>query len=104
VSDEGRAHTYCHHNGRIGVVVHVRCDTDFCARSGEFLAWCDDIAMQIAATNPANVAELLAQAYVKDAARTVAQHVNALRNMVGETIAVVRFARLDLDSQEEGGT
>lgn len=92
---EGRAHTYCH-QGRIGVVVEVNCTTDFCSRSGEFIAWCDDIAMQIAAMNPENVEDLLAQPFVKNEEICVADHIKALKNMVGEPIEISRFARFEV--------
>ena len=92
---EGRAHTYCH-QGRIGVVVEVTCTTDFCSRSGEFIAWCNDIAMQIAATNPADVEALLAQPFVKNEEISVADHVFALKNMVGEPVEISRFVRFEV--------
>jgi len=49
---QGRAHCYSHGNGRIGVVVQVECETDFVARNEQFVEFCNDIAMHIAAMNP----------------------------------------------------
>jgi elongation factor Ts len=40
------------HNGKIGVMVEVGCETDFVARNPEFQALVKDIAMHIAATDP----------------------------------------------------
>jgi len=82
--------------GRIGVVLELRCETDFCSRSGEFRAWCEDLAMQVAATNPASVDELLAQPFIKDESKTVADHIQALRSMVGERLVVAGFARREV--------
>jgi elongation factor Ts len=48
---EGRVHTYVH-GGKHGVLVEVNCKTDFVARSPEFIALCDTIAMQIVAARP----------------------------------------------------
>ncbi len=48
---EGRIATYVH-GGRIGVMVEVNCETDFVAKTDDFAAFCNDIAMQIAAMNP----------------------------------------------------
>lgn len=48
---EGRIHTYVH-GGKHGVLVEVNCKTDFVARSPEFVALCDTIAMQIVAARP----------------------------------------------------
>lgn len=49
---EGRTHCYTHSNGKIGVVVEVLCETDFVARNEEFIEFCNDLAMHIAAMSP----------------------------------------------------
>ncbi len=48
---EGLIGTYVH-NGKIGVMVEVNCESDFVARNAEFQTLVKDIAMQIAATDP----------------------------------------------------
>lgn len=40
------------HNGKIGVMVEVNCESDFVARNAEFQALVKDIAMHIAASDP----------------------------------------------------
>jgi elongation factor Ts len=40
------------HDGRIGVLVELNCETDFVAKTAEFQALVKDIAMHIAATSP----------------------------------------------------
>jgi elongation factor Ts len=40
------------HNGKIGVLVEVNCETDFVARNADFQALVKDIAMHIAASDP----------------------------------------------------
>jgi elongation factor Ts len=40
------------HDGRIGVLVEVNCETDFVARNDQFQAIVKDVAMHIAASNP----------------------------------------------------
>lgn len=45
------------HNGEIGAMVLVSCETDFVARNPEFPALAREIAMQIAATNPTYLLE-----------------------------------------------
>ncbi|MGQ9604477.1 MAG: translation elongation factor Ts [bacterium] len=49
---EGLVHAYIHPGGRIGSLVEVNCETDFVARTDEFKALVNDIAMQVAATAP----------------------------------------------------
>jgi elongation factor Ts len=48
---EGVIGTY-NHDGRIGVIVEVNCETDFVARNDIFKELVKDVAMQVAATNP----------------------------------------------------
>ena len=45
------------HDGRIGVVVEVNCETDFVARLDDFKTLARQIAMQVAAMNPSYVSE-----------------------------------------------
>jgi len=40
------------HNGKIGVMVEINCESDFVARNPEFQALVKDIAMHIAASDP----------------------------------------------------
>ena len=51
-ASEGMIHAYIHGGGRIGVLVEVNCETDFAAKSEDFLEFTKNIAMQIAAANP----------------------------------------------------
>ena len=43
------------HDGAIGAMVVLSCETDFVAKNPEFIALAREIAMQVAATNPAYV-------------------------------------------------
>lgn len=48
----GIIESYIHMNGRIGVLVELRCETDFVARNEDFKELAHNLAMQIAALNP----------------------------------------------------
>jgi elongation factor Ts len=48
---EGMVDAYLH-NGRVGVLVEVNCETDFVARTDQFKALAHDIALHIAAMSP----------------------------------------------------
>jgi elongation factor Ts len=48
---EGLIGTYVH-NGKIGVMVEVNCESDFVARNADFQTLVKDIAMHIAASDP----------------------------------------------------
>jgi elongation factor Ts len=54
-TNEGLVSAYIHPGGKIGVLLEVNCETDFVARNEEFQALVKDLALQIAAANPAFV-------------------------------------------------
>jgi len=45
----GVVESYIHHNGTVGAMVEVGCETDFVARNDTFKAFAYDVALQIAA-------------------------------------------------------
>jgi len=49
---EGRIVTYAHHGNQVAVLVEIGCETDFAAKTQEFLDFGQQIAMQIVAMNP----------------------------------------------------
>lgn len=49
---EGRIECYAHHSNRVGTMVELNCETDFVARTEDFVELAHDLAMQVAATNP----------------------------------------------------
>lgn len=51
-AEQGLIEAYIHATGRVGVLVAVRCETDFVAKNENFKAFTHDIAMHIAASNP----------------------------------------------------
>ncbi len=53
---EGAVSSYIHPGAKLGVLVEVDCETDFVARTGAFQQLVRDLAMQVAAANPAYVA------------------------------------------------
>ena len=52
---EGIVETYIHMDSKLGVLVEVNCETDFVAKNDDFKAFAKNIAMHIAATNPAGI-------------------------------------------------
>jgi len=49
-ASQGRIESYIH-DARIGVLIEVNCETDFVARTDDFMRLCKDLAMQAAAAN-----------------------------------------------------
>ncbi len=68
-ASQGLIESYVH-SGRIGVLVEVNCETDFVARTDDFKNLVHDLAMHIAASNPAYLSLEDVPAAVKDAKAT----------------------------------
>lgn len=51
-TSEGLVSSYLHHNGLIGVLVEVNCETDFVARNEGFVEFVRDLGQHIAAAKP----------------------------------------------------
>jgi elongation factor Ts len=49
---DGRVEAYVHPGAKLAVLVEVSCETDFVARTEQFIVFCHDLAMQVAAANP----------------------------------------------------
>lgn len=52
---DGLVHAYIHPGSKLGVLIEVDCETDFVAKTDAFQALVRDLAMQVAASNPAYV-------------------------------------------------
>ena len=55
VVPEGRVEAYVHPGSKLATLIEVNCETDFVARTEEFIDLCHDLAMQVAAANPSYV-------------------------------------------------
>lgn len=84
------------HNGRIGVMVEIRAETDFVVRSEPFKELAHELAMQIAAVGAKTVDELLSQPYIKDETKTVQDVIKQVIAKVGENIQVKQFYRIEI--------
>ncbi len=51
-ANDGIVQAYMHHNGRLGVLVEVNCETDFVARNDQFKKFAKELALHIANTAP----------------------------------------------------
>jgi elongation factor Ts len=49
---EGLVFHYSHHDGKLGVLAEVACETDFVARNEDFQAFGKDLCLHVAAMNP----------------------------------------------------
>ncbi|MBI5148031.1 MAG: translation elongation factor Ts [Parcubacteria group bacterium] len=84
------------HNERVGVMLELRCETDFVARVDDFKNLARQLAMQIAAMNPESAEALLAQPYIRDESLTIGDLISRAIAKIGENIKVGRFCRYEL--------
>ena len=94
-TQQGLIESYVH-AGRVGVLVELRCETDFVARTEDFKKLAHELALQVASMNPKNVKELLASPYIRDTSVTIEACIKQTVAKVGENITVARFTRLVL--------
>lgn len=110
-TSQGVVESYIHAGGRIGVLVEVSCETDFVANTADFRQLARDVAMQIAAMNPAVIAPedrtpdlegtdveivLTAQPFIRDSSRTIGDLVRDTVAKTGENVRIKRFVRYEL--------
>lgn len=84
------------HNERVGVLLELRCETDFVARNPLFKELARDLSIQIAAMNPKNLDELMTQNYVKDDSLIIENFIKSVIAKLGENIRVEKFCRYEL--------
>ena len=108
---DGIVQAYIHHDGRLGALVEINCESDFVARTEDFREFAQTIALQVAAANPRYLSAeeipdgtegdpdelaLLAQPFVRDESQTVQDLITEMVRKTGENIRVRRFARFQL--------
>lgn len=87
------------HDGRIGVLVAVSCETEFVAKNEVFLEFAKNLALQLAACPADNPEELLAQEYLRDSDLTVDQYRQRVMAQLGENLVIGQLARIELGSE-----
>jgi elongation factor Ts len=93
---EGFVGSYVHTTGKVAGMVALACETDFVARTEDFRNLARELAMQVASMDPQSVDELLTQAYIRDAKKTISDLVKETAGKVGENIVVKQVVRMTL--------
>lgn len=91
----GRVFSYVH-NGKIGVLVSLLCETDFVAKTDEFNNLGKELCLQIASMTPKNVEELLKQEYIRDPKLLINDMIKIVIGKLGENIKVDGFTRVTI--------
>ncbi|MEW2603588.1 translation elongation factor Ts [Streptomyces sp. NPDC047916] len=76
-----------------GVLVELKCETDFVAKGDKFQAVANTLAAHVAATSPADIEALLASEI--EPGKTVQAFVDEANANLGEKIVLDRFAQFD---------
>jgi len=95
-TSQGLIEAYIHNNGKIGTILELSCETDFVVKNSQFKKLAHDLAMHIAAMNPKDLKELLAQPFVKDEEKTIQDLLNETIAKLGENIKIRKFVRLEI--------
>ena len=90
----GQIYTYVH-QGRVGVMVDLRCATDFVARTDQFQELCKEIALQVAAGLDED--DLLAQPSIRNLMQSVQQLIDGVSRQVNEAITIKRTVLWSLE-------
>ncbi len=88
-ANEGVVLTKILDNGKTAVIVEVNCETDFVAKSEDFLNFANLCLDTIVASKPVDVLALLQLTHDN---KSIADELNALIGKIGEKIEVSRFA------------
>jgi len=97
IAAEGVVASYITDDAKVGVVVEVNCETDFVAKTDNFINFSKNVAKHIALANPADVDALMSQKFVDDEAKTITDLVSDATVSIGEKISIRRFARYETD-------
>ena len=97
IAAEGVVASYITDDAKVGVVVEVNCETDFVAKTDNFINFSKNVAKHIALANPADVDALMNQKFVDDEAKTITDLVSDATVSIGEKISIRRFARYETD-------
>ncbi len=91
VAADGRVDAMVNADESAGAVVEVNCETDFVAKSDDFITFSKDVAAIVVDNNPADLEALSGQKLPNG--KTVAEQVSELTLKIGEKISVRRFTR-----------
>jgi elongation factor Ts len=95
-AEQGIIEAYIHSNKKIGVLLELKCETDFVARNEEFKGLAHDLAMHVAAMDPENEKSLLKEPFIKNEEITVKDLIDEKIAKLGENIKIDKFTRYQL--------
>jgi len=98
VAAEGLVKCVISADKKTGVAVEINCETDFVARSDQFIALIDNIANHIINSSAETVEQVMDEAYAGDSSKTVNTLVAEATAAIGEKISLRRFTKFALNN------
>ncbi len=108
-TSQGVIQSYIHAGNKIGALVELKCETDFVARTDDFINLAKDLAMQVAAMGPLFISKddegadkaseeeiLMSQDFIKDPSVTIEDMIKSMISKVGENVNISRVTKFDL--------
>ncbi|HTR81427.1 MAG TPA: translation elongation factor Ts [Bacteroidota bacterium] len=95
VANQGIVVTKVSDGGELGVIVEINSETDFVARSSDFIQFANNVTEVVEQKKPKSIEELLALPYA--GGLTVSDALSELIGKIGEKIAIKRFDVLVAD-------
>ena len=95
IAAEGAVVQYITECGKVGAIVEVNCETDFVAKTDNFMNFASSVAKHVALANPADIDALNTQKFVDDETKTIEDLISEATVAIGEKISVRRFVRYE---------
>ncbi len=93
IAAEGLVKCVISDDKKTGVAVEINCETDFVARSDQFIALVDNIANHILHSSAHTIEEVLAENYYLDKSKTLNVLIAEATAAIGEKISFRRFTK-----------
>lgn len=92
---DGLIYAYVH-NGKVGSMINMACETDFVAKTDEFQKLCKEVALQVTSMDYENKDELLEAEYIRDPSKKIKDLITETIAQLGENIELVEFVKLSV--------
>lgn len=86
----GVVSSYVHTTGQVGALVLLSCETDFVSKNEGFSMLARDIAMHVAAMRQQDITALLAEPFIKDTSKTIADLLSGATQKFGERVQITQ--------------
>ena len=92
----GIVDAYIHAGGKVGVLLELKCETDFVARTDDFKKLSHELCLQISSMEPKDIKSLFKQEYIRDPKIKIEDLIKGVIGKLGENMTVARLQRFKL--------